>query len=479
MRWSGLSLAARMALVLALSLLLAQGVSLALLLESRARLADVRAQATIDRFVDAVARDEARPIGAMLRRRLRPGGLSIPVETGTPIAAAFPLEEDLTERLIRSLTAEGLPSEGASVGLAPQLPGALRRRPSEANEQLAQAETAPRHLVLSAPIPSGGFVNSVVPEPFRDQVRIRPLIVQTILIYLGLLAATLIVTRQLSRPLARLTLTARQLTVPGPPPDLPRRGPSDITDLSAAFADMHARLETVFTEKDAMLGAIGHDLRTPLTSLRLRAERIADDELREQMIASLDAMALLLTDILAVAKTGRGSGERQAIALDKLCAELAATHPALEVGGERGLIVQGFPMLLQRAMENILDNADRYGAPPIRLDIRRAGGDVLLRVEDCGEGFPAQGEEASRLIKPFERGEVSRSRVTGGAGLGLAIAEAAASAHGGALTIGRATGGGAQVTICLPAAPVSPAPEDLAPNDPPQDDRAETQTERP
>ena len=234
-------------------------------------------------------------------------------------------------------------------------------------------------------------------------------------------------------------------------PPIDEAGPSDVRDLIAAFNAYRARIVTMLADKDRMLGAVGHDLRTPLASLRVRVEQVDDDRLREKMIASIEEMTAMLADILALARSGAGTEAPEAIALPLLLRELTADYGEqgkdVAAGALAEAAVRARPMLLRRALRNLIDNALAYGARA-RLSVVREGDHARIIVSDDGPGLTD--EQIRTLVEPFARGEQSRNRATGGAGLGLSIARKIAAGEGGELVLVNRPGGGLDAAIVLP-----------------------------
>jgi signal transduction histidine kinase len=193
-----------------------------------------------------------------------------------------------------------------------------------------------------------------------------------------------------------------------------------------------------------MLGAIGHDLKTPLAALRVRIETVDDDAERAKMVASIEDITRSLDDILSLARVGRPSDPLERTDLSAL---LAAVVEEFEDMGEPVELAdtERLPMplratWLRRALRNLIGNALRYGERA-RISLVREGREAVVRIEDDGPGIP-EGEIAA-MMEPFARGDASRNRETGGSGLGLALARAIADQHGGTLTLTnrRAKGG--------------------------------------
>ena len=277
------------------------------------------------------------------------------------------------------------------------------------------------------------------------------LVWQTLTLYLLLLIPIMLIAWRAARPLRDLTRAARASPALRDAEPLEEKGPSDVRELIGAFNAYRSRISTMLSDKDRMLGAVGHDLRTPLASLRVRVEQIDDDVLRGKMIASIEEMTAMLTDILALARSGAGTEVQERIPLRELIGELTADY------GERGKDVTtaaiadadvlARPMLLKRALRNLVDNALAYGVRA-RLSVVVDGGQARIVISDDGAGL--SDEQIQTLIEPFARGEQSRNRATGGAGLGLSIARDIAEGEGGTLTLGNRDGGGLDAVIALP-----------------------------
>ena len=279
------------------------------------------------------------------------------------------------------------------------------------------------------------------------------LIGQTLLLYLLLLVPILLIGWRVSRPLNELTQSVRGAMPGDRAAPLTPRGPADVRDLMGAFNLFRARIDTMMADKDRMLGAVGHDLRTPLASLRVRVEQVTDEALRTKMIASIDELAAMLNDILAVARSGAGVEAPARIRLgpwlDALVAEYAERGLAVtRVAGDDDAAFVGRAMLLARAVRNLIDNALAY-ATSAEVRVEAVGGGTAIIIADKGPGIdPAK---IAELMEPFARGEESRSRATGGSGLGLAIAKLVAEGEGGSLElVNRADGQGLEARIILP-----------------------------
>ena len=277
------------------------------------------------------------------------------------------------------------------------------------------------------------------------------LIWQTLTLYLLLLIPIMVIAYRAARPLRDLTRAARANPALRDTTPLDEEGPSDVRDLIAAFNAYRMRIATMLSDKDRMLGAVGHDLRTPLASLRVRVEGVDDDRLRDKMIASIDEMTAMLADILALARSGAGTEMQERIDLRALVGELADDYREqgkdVDTGDIVDAAVRARPMLLRRALRNLIDNALAYGVRA-RLSVTVAGSEVRIIVSDDGPGLTE--DQIRTLVEPFARGEQSRNRATGGTGLGLSIAREIAGGEGGTLTLANRAGGGLDAVIALP-----------------------------
>ena len=273
------------------------------------------------------------------------------------------------------------------------------------------------------------------------------------LIYLLLLGAMIFVAARLARPLRALAAAAERFEGRGEAPQVDPRGPADVRRAILAFNAMSARVSAMLDEKDRMLGAIGHDMRTPLASLRIRAESVEPAEERQRMIATIEEMTAMLDDTLALARSGRAREPARAVDLTALADTVVEEFRALghdvemEESERRGASVR--PNLLRRAVRNLVDNGIKYGGTRPGRRCAPTGDRVAIEIADRGPGIPEA--ELGNVQEPFVRLESSRNRETGGSGLGLTLARSAAAAHGGSLELENRPDGGLLARILLPA----------------------------
>ena len=269
------------------------------------------------------------------------------------------------------------------------------------------------------------------------------------------LLALLVMHRE-TKPLARLAEAVDRVDLSLDPVALPeaRRSAPEIRSLIDAFNRLQGRLGELLRSRMAMLGGISHDVRTYATRLRLRAEKINDEAERDCAIADINDMILLLDDALLASRAGAGELAEEMVEIDDIIrAEVADRQSGgarIDYQGghwEQVPIVLGDRLALRRVVANLADNAIKYGGSA-HLRSMIIGKDFLLTVDDEGAGIPPEHRQA--MLEPFSRLETSRSRGTGGAGLGLAIARGLTEAHGGALSIQQAPSGGARISVRLP-----------------------------
>ena len=259
-----------------------------------------------------------------------------------------------------------------------------------------------------------------------------------------------------AKPLARLAKAVDGVDLSVTPVMLPeaKRSAPEIRALTDAFNRLQRRLAELLRARMAMLGGISHDVRTFATRLRLRIDKISDSAERDRAAADISDMIHLLDNALLASRAGAGELAEELVEIDDLIrAEVAdrqsgAARIDYQAGHWRQApTVLGDRLALKRVIANLADNAIKYGAAA-HLKSRIDGSSILIIVDDEGPGIPP--DKRAAMLEPFSRLETSRSRGTGGAGLGLAIVRSLTEAHGGTVMIGDAPTKGARVTIRLP-----------------------------
>jgi signal transduction histidine kinase len=326
--------------------------------------------------------------------------------------------------------------------------------------RMSAAGIAPVELRLSMPLDDGSWLN-VAARFQRPDLQVTPAILGTTLLSLLLIMAALwLGLSGITRPLRRLAAVADGVGLDGPPPDMPQGGPREVRALSEALARMHARLTGLIADRTRMLAALGHDLRSPITALRVRAEMVEDEETRERMVATLDEMQDMVEATLAYARGVSEDQPREATdladLLEDLALELSETGPQIRLVAKKPVVAEVRRTAMRRALRNLLENAQRYGGGA-SITMQESNGALEIVIDDDGPGIPA--EDLERVFDPFTRLETSRSRETGGIGLGLPIARAILRAHGGDVLLERRPdGGGLRAIVTVPLSPDSDDP---------------------
>jgi signal transduction histidine kinase len=264
---------------------------------------------------------------------------------------------------------------------------------------------------------------------------------------LVVMALSVLAVRRATKPLALLAAAAQRLGRDVTTPPVPIAGPREVRAAAAAFNEMQTRLRRFIEDRTQMIAAISHDLRTPITRLKLRAEFVDDDEQRIKMLSDLDEMEAMIASTLAFARDDAARELRQPLDLAQLLESLCGEFDARFQGPSCLTITAGVSGL-KRAFANLLENARKYGGGA-EVTLTSEGGLVSVLIEDNGPGIPDI--EMERVFAPFYRVESSRNRDTGGTGLGLAVARSAVRAHGGDITLANRSEGGLCVTVILPA----------------------------
>ncbi len=265
------------------------------------------------------------------------------------------------------------------------------------------------------------------------------------------LCAAIWAAHRMTRPLRRFAEAADRFGVDVRAPPMPEDGSRELRRAASAFNRMQERLRRFVDDRTMMLAAISHDLRTVLTRLRLRAEFIEDGEQQNKAVADIDEMQAMLDETLSFA---RDDAREEAAAtvnlpalLEGLCAGMSDAGQAVTYQGPADLSIQCRATALRRAFRNILDNAVRYGERA-RVSLSENAGDAVVEITDDGPGIPEDMRE--KVFQPFFRLETSRSRETGGTGLGLSSARTILRRHGGDITLHDAPNGGLLVRVTLP-----------------------------
>ncbi|MEW9855113.1 sensor histidine kinase [Novosphingobium sp. M1R2S20] len=327
-----------------------------------------------------------------------------------------------------------------SVAADPYAQMAIGRRADRFEvEPHAVARALDADLYVAAVRPVGGaeWMVARVRAPPSANALIRPLLLQTLAIYLVLVGVVALILRRITRPLAALTKqVAHFASTQDPSGQIAPVGPDDVRRLIVAQNAMEWRISSLLDEKDVMLGAIGHDLKTPLAALRVRIESVEDESERARMAATIEDIVHTLDDILSLARVGRPTDPVERTELAALVSAVVEEYEDMgepvELGSTERTVIEARATWLRRALRNLIGNALRYGSVA-RVSLLKAEGQALVRIDDDGPGIPEGSLQA--MTQAFTRGDPSRNTETGGAGLGLALARAIAEQHGGSLQL--------------------------------------------
>jgi signal transduction histidine kinase len=313
---------------------------------------------------------------------------------------------------------------------------------------------SPRNAVIvgSTTLPDGSWMKFATREPVHD-LSFSP---ERILLALAPAVAIILIggvlVRQTLLPLRRLALATERVGA-GTTQEVAEGGPREVRRVIHAFNRMQARIHRLLTDRTQALAAVGHDLRTPLARLRLRADAIPDAGVREEMETDIVEMQTMIDSLLTYL-AGETNGEpRQAVDLAVMCATIADAardqgHD-VDYAGPDHCERQLYPIAMKRALGNLVENGLHYG-DRVRVSLEDQGSRAVIRVEDDGPGIPE--ESIEQALQPFVRLDTARARDTVGFGLGLSIVNRAVEAEGGTLKLSNRPEGGLRAEIRLPAA---------------------------
>ncbi|WP_278647388.1 ATP-binding protein [Pandoraea pnomenusa] len=276
-----------------------------------------------------------------------------------------------------------------------------------------------------------------------------PFVRETLGILIGAVLLALLVAWHMQRPIARVAQAARVIARGRRPALLPEQGPHELRDLSHAFNDMAKRLAEAEDNQAIMLAGIAHDLKSPLTRLRLRADLIDNEGSREGFVRDIKSIDHIVQQFLAYARDEADTSPL--VSVDAFLREQFPAEDSLFVSHLRaGEAFQLPRTLLDRVMSNLVDNALEHGEPPVRLATWRDGAAGYIEVSDCGAGIAE--DQVALAMRPFVRLDASRGG-EGHCGLGLALVGRLVEGRGGSVRLDRSPGGGLRVTLCLPIPP--------------------------
>ena len=429
------SLVGRLGLVLVIAVVVAQGIAVAIFISETSRVSRalsrtqaVDRMATLVRAIDAVPPSSRGDIIQAFESRSHHYSASdMPLVAA---AATGEQEQQIAQRL-RRLTRKR--AHDTRIALVE------RNRDAQDEEESVDLLGSPRALEMSVQLADGSWLNDVAP--------LRPLILPAVnvanawlYILAGSVMAVIVVVvfgvRWVTRPLTALADAADRVGRGESVELLTVRGPYEVERTVTAFNVMQQRLSHFMNDRLAMLAAISHDLRTPMTAARLRAEMIDDTEVRDAIVRSMTEMQSIIESTLSFARDETSSEEPHVIDLTSLIEaiadDLASIAGQITVGGYDHVPYRCRPALLRRALTNLISNAVKYGKRA-KITVHLTNGNAHIVIDDEGPGLPQ--DQLERVFEPFVRIEQTRSRETGSVGLGLSIARTIIRAHGGEVTL--------------------------------------------
>jgi len=306
-------------------------------------------------------------------------------------------------------------------------------------------------LLVAVSLSSGQWLNVKIYHYSRTKSLISSSLISSLIMVIAVTAIVIFILRRITHPLVALRVAAEKLGRGESTPPLPEIGPADIRQTTHAFNQMNQRLKRFVQDRTRLLAAISHDLRTPITILRLRAEFIDDSETRDKILATLDEMQAMTEAALTFARDAATEEETRRIDLSalvaSLCDDLADMGQEVQFIEEQKHPYACRPLSLKRALRNLIENAVRYGKRAL-VSIEASDTELHINIDDEGSGL--HGDDLERVFEPFVRLESSRNRETGGIGLGMSIARSIVRGHGGEVVLKNRVGGGLRVIVTLP-----------------------------
>ncbi len=301
-------------------------------------------------------------------------------------------------------------------------------------------------LRISVALEDESWLNVVVPLHRGDSLWRASFLLPLTAALLVIIGGTLWGAQRATRSFSRFARAAERLGMDVGAPPLAEAGPREVRLAARAFNVMQERIRRFVQDRTQMMAAVSHDLRTPLTRMKLRAEFVEDEQERTKMLADLDEMEAMIAAIMTFARDDAAREEHCLVDLAALVQGLAEDLGASYQGPE-SLVMALRPVTCKRVVANLVENALKYG-DQARTKLLDHTDTVVLEIDDDGPGIPEASFET--VFQPFTRLETSRNRATGGVGLGLWIARAGARAHGGDIALSNREDGGLRVTVFLP-----------------------------
>ncbi len=321
------------------------------------------------------------------------------------------------------------------------------------NVLAGKGEPIPDELILvSQRLQNGGWLNVAMPIQTPPKFFSARLGWSMAVMLIAVILISMLIVGRMTDPLKQLSRAAEKLGTDVQGPAIPETGPEEVRRTAHAFNVMQNRIRRFVEDRTQMLGAIAHDLGTPITRLRLRAEFVEDAELREKMLRDLDDMEHMVASTLSFIREDANSEPQETVdigsLLSRVCDDITDAGSNVELDEiPRWVLIDCRPIALRRALGNLIDNAVKYGTVA-RVSLETTDNKIAIIIDDEGQGIPESRQED--VFQPFHRLEDSRNRETGGTGLGLAVARTIVRAHGGDIRLSNRADGGLRVKVCLP-----------------------------
>ncbi|GAB2809727.1 ATP-binding protein [Comamonas piscis] len=452
------TLSGRIAAILVIGMLAAQAMTGTIWWEMRrSQLLDVPLRLVAARSADTLALLQASPPeqraalvaqwqGSRYQLQLVDG----PSATAPP--SPYPEAQALMAQVIRERLGRPVPLQLQQLALLGERSTDGRRSP------VLLADKPEAHLRLLLQMQDGPWLQidaqeGEIGQPVQPLQALADYVLRVYLLRsLVIVAVALIAVRLAMRPLQRLAAAAEALGSNLQSPPMDARGPREVQQAAQAFNAMQQKINEGLAERTRFLAAVSHDLRSPITRLRLRAEMLEPDALRAKFRKDLEEMEHMVASTLDMLTGAHAGGPRQTMDINALVHGVAqdmheSSGLPVPVSGQAQQPYTGYAQSLRRGLHNLVENALRY-AGDAQLHIDDDGQQLRIHVRDHGPGIPAAQRE--RVLEPFYRMEHSRNADSGGVGLGLSIAQTVAQAHGGELLLREADGGGLEAVLVLP-----------------------------
>lgn len=396
---------------------------------------------TLARLIEGTSPEDRNQLAQLASENI----LSVSLASEPNVSNALP--ESQEEKILSSVFAEHLSARGAR-----EFRLRYRDAPAETGGAASNFIDGSRKLMqVSLRLDGGGWLNcSALIESTSSIWSLRFLLSLGVMT-VAVIAVSGLAVYHINGPLRTFAGAARRLGTNINAPPVPVRGPLEVRAAITAFNDMQERLKRLISDRRQMLAAVSHDLRTPITLLRLRTEFVENDSEREKMLATLTDMEEMVDSILRFVRDDAAHEEVESVDLvaliNAICDDISDLGEKADFNGPDKLVYPCRPIVFKRALTNLIENAVKFGgSASVRL--RDTGENVEISVEDEGPGMPEAQLEA--VFDPFYRIEPSRSRDTGGVGLGLSVARSIIDAHGGRIVLANRPAGGLQVMVELP-----------------------------